>query len=433
MIRAIVFDTTTPFRTKTPPLTKGGPGGVAPSASIPGFAEVPPDSRLAGLTLVRRAVLSAWRAGASEAVIVARDAEAAARWSASEQKLPIPVQVITPDQPLPDAGADDTLLIQAAQIHTSVAGLEALVQAAADLPRGMALADAGQTLPALARGMATASAADLAAAIARPESRSVALPAGSVRALDSLATLRVVDRDMYRGLTSISDGYIDRVFNRHISGWFTRRIINLPVTPNGVTWLHFSLGMLGAWLFWQGQTWQVVLGAFLFQLSVALDCSDGEVARLKFQFSKFGSWLDVVTDNIVTIAVFVAVARSVYVRYGTHLGLTLGALMVTGVLMCIVVVFTMAKLQERRRPGEASTLSVTNRLSSSDQGKAEKQTSLVDAVINEATSRDFSVLVVACALTGRLDWFAWLAAIGSHVFWVVFAAIQWSMLRRSNG
>jgi phosphatidylglycerophosphate synthase len=395
----------------------------------PAPTEVPPDARLAGLTLVRRAVLTAWRAGASEALIVARDAEAAARWSASEQKLPVPVRVITPDQPLPTAGPEDLALIQAAQIHTSTAGLEALVQAAADLRPGEALAAEGFPLPAVVRALSVERASDLRAIAARP----AALPAGSVRALDSMETLRRVDRDMYRGLTSISDGYIDRVFNRHISGWFTRRIINLPVTPNGVTWLHFSLGMLGAWLFWQGQPWQVVLGAVLFQLSVALDCSDGEVARLKFQFSKFGSWLDVITDNIVTIAVFVAVARSVYVRYGVTLGLTLGALMVTGVLMCVLVVFSMAKLQERRRPGEASTLSVTNRLSSSDQGKNEKQTSLVEAVINEATSRDFSVLVVACALTGRLDWFAWLAAIGSHVFWIVFAAVQWSMLRRTNG
>lgn len=424
MIRAIVFDTTT----VAPPLTKGGSGGVS-STVAPAPTEVSPDARLAGLTLVRRAVLTAWRAGASEAVVVARDAEAAARWSASEQKLPIPVRVITPDQSLPTAGPEDLALIQAAQIHTSTAGLEALVQSAADLRPGEALVAEGFPLPAVVRALSVERVSDLRAIAARP----AALPAGSVRALDSMETLRRVDRDMYRGLTSISDGYIDRVFNRHISGWFTRRIINLPVTPNGVTWLHFSLGMLGAWLFWQGQPWQVVLGAVLFQLSVALDCSDGEVARLKFQFSKFGSWLDVITDNIVTIAVFVAVARSVYVRYGVTLGLTLGALMVTGVLMCVLVVFSMAKLQERRRPGEASTLSVTNRLSSSDQGKNEKQTSLVEAVINEATSRDFSVLVVACALTGRLDWFAWLAAIGSHVFWIVFAAVQWSMLRRTNG
>jgi len=374
-------------------------------------------------------VLTAWRAGATEAVIVARDVEAAARWSASEQKLPVPVRAITPDQPLAAGGPEDLTLIQVAQTHTSTAGLEALLQAANDLRPGEALVAEGFAFPVVVRAASVDRAAELLALSARP----VALPVGAVRVIDSLDTLRVVDRDMYRGLTSISDGYIDRVFNRHISGWCTRRIINLPITPNGVTWFHFSLGMLGAWLFWQGQTWQVVLGAVLFQLSVALDCSDGEVARLKFQFSKFGSWLDVVTDNIVTIAVFVAVARSVYVRYGTSLGLTLGALMVTGVLMCIAVVFGMAKLQERRRPGEASTLSVTNRLSSTDQGKVAKQSTLVEAVINEATSRDFSVLVVACALTGRLEWFAWLAAIGSHVFWIVFAAIQWSMLRRTNG
>jgi hypothetical protein len=75
---------------------------------------------------------------------------------------------------------------------------------------------------------------------------------------------------------------------------------------------------------------------------------------------------------------------------------------------------------------------VTNRLSSNDQGKAQKQETVVDRVINEATSRDFSVLVVACAILGRLDWFAWLAGIGSHVFWIAFGAIQWSMLRVRN-
>jgi hypothetical protein len=130
--------------------------------------------------------------------------------------------------------------------------------------------------------------------------------------------------------------------------------------------------------------------------------------------------------------VFVAVAKSVYVRYGLQLGLTLGTMMVTGVLMCIAVVFAMAKLLEKHQPGEASTLSVTNRLSSNDQATTQKQATVVDRVINEATSRDFSVLVVACALVGRLDWFAWLAAVGSHVFWITFGAIQWSMLRVRN-
>jgi phosphatidylglycerophosphate synthase len=254
---------------------------------------------------------------------------------------------------------------------------------------------------------------------------------GEYRRIDSQEALRGADRAMYVGLTSISDGWVDRVFNRHISGWFTRRIINLPITPNGVTWFHFSLGLLAAALFWQGEYWQHALGAVLFQLSVALDCSDGEVARLKFQFSAFGSRLDVITDNIVTVAVFAAIAKAAAVHLGLPTALMLGALMVTGVLMSVLVVFSLAKMLERRRPGEVSSLAVTNRLSSNDQRSA-AQSTLVDKVINEATSRDFSVLVVAFALINHLEWFAWLAGIGSHVFWIVFGLVQLSMLRAPN-
>lgn len=410
MIRTVVFDTDAPF------LEHGAPSQVDPTA------------RLAGLSLVRRAILTAWRAGAQEAIVVTHDSAAADHWQRSEQGLPIPVRAVTDERLRALVEADDVLIVQAAQVHAPTACLERLLRGAQETGRPIR-SEGDPAVPAVLRG-ADVPPGDLAAVLRSADRLSST--ASPPRRLDTPETLRQVDRDMYRGLTSISDGYIDRVFNRHISGWFTRRIINYPITPNHVTYFHFSLGLLGAWLFWQGAYWQCVLGALLFQLSVALDCSDGEVARLKFQFSKFGSWLDVVTDNLVTLAVFVAVARSVYVRYGLQLGLTLGAMMVTGVLMCIAVVFTMAKLLEKHQPGEASSLSVTNRLSSNDQGKLQKQETAVDKVINEATSRDFSVLVVACALAGRLDWFAWLAAVGSHVFWIVFGAVQWSMLRVRN-
>jgi phosphatidylglycerophosphate synthase len=410
VIVALVFDTDAPF-------------------AHPGTASsVEPGARLAGLSLVRRAILTAWRAGAQEAVVVAQSQEAAARWARSEQGLPIPVTAVRQEALSGTTNVGDLILVQAAQVHTSVATLAKLIRHTQETGRAVRFTDAVPVaLPA-----ADVDPANLAQYLHSAAIDQLPLEGATVHRLDNAETLRRVDRDMYRGLASISDGYIDRVFNRHISGWFTRQVINYPITPNQITWFHLSLGLLGAWQFWQGTYWQCVLGAVLFQLSAALDCSDGEVARLKFQFSKFGSWLDVAADNIVNLAVFVAVAKAVYVRYGLQLGLTVGALMVTGVLMCIAVVFTMAKLLEQRRPGEASSLAVTNRLSSNDQGKLQKKETVVDKIINEATSRDFSVLVVACALTGRLDWFAWLAAVGSHVFWIAFGAVQWSMLRVRN-
>jgi phosphatidylglycerophosphate synthase len=433
-MHALVFDTDAPFR----------PEGAAPSP-------VSPEARIAGLTLLQRAVFLAWRAGAQRISVFIHDPEVASRWK-SRRQPPVPVTVLTPDGLL-SFESDRPVLVLAAQVLPRAALLERLVEeyesaggaVAATLtseacggplivPPGYLDETGEASQPPSAGTPECLNARTPLEAQVRQAQRAASLlmaRPGDYRRIDSQQALRDADRSLYVGLTSVTDGWVDRVFNRHISGWFTRRIINLPITPNGVTWFHFSLGLLAAALFWQGEYWQHALGAVLFQLSVALDCSDGEVARLKFQFSPFGSRLDVITDNIVTVAVFAAIAKAAAVHLGLPTALLLGALMVTGVLMSVLIVFSLAKMLERRRPGEVSSLAVTNRLSSNDQGLA-AQSTLVDKVINEATSRDFSVLVVAFALINHLEWFAWLAGIGSHVFWIVFGLVQLSMLRAPN-
>jgi hypothetical protein len=140
----------------------------------------------------------------------------------------------------------------------------------------------------------------------------------------------------------------------------------------------------------------------------------------------------------------------------------LGALAVTGVLMCLLVIYTSARAQSRQGPRGARRLAATTRLSAEGvqvfrcsgveegapqhrhpqsgypirtpehRGEAASDRSLVDRVINEATSRDFTVLVVACALLGRLEWVAWAAAVGSHLFWLLFAALQLSLYRTAD-
>jgi phosphatidylglycerophosphate synthase len=440
LIHALVFDTDTPSRA---------------DAAVP--SPIPAGSRLAGLTLLRRAVLMAWRAGACTATVVVAHPDDAPRWSASEMSLPIPVTVLPDAAPLPDWEEEDQVLVLCAQVLAAPALLERLVKdssaaagsvtavvtsAAVSGPAVLAardLRESGRGRQGLAVTVeppqedapAPRISGTVRQVVRSPRCAVALAGVGDYRHLCTKADIADADRRMYEGLTSITDGYIDRVFNRHISRWFTRRIINLPITPNQVTWLHFSLGLIAAALFWQPHYWQHALGALLFQLSVALDCSDGEVARLKYQFSKFGSWLDVATDNVVTVAVFAAVARTAAARLGLPLAATLGGLSVTGVLMCVGVIFTMATLQKRYRPGEASSLAATNRLSGDSQA-VPTQVTLVDRVINEATSRDFSVIVVGCALLGRLEWMAWLAGIGSHVFWMLFAAIQLCMIRTAN-
>ena len=49
------------------------------------------------------------------------------------------------------------------------------------------------------------------------------------------------------------------------------------------------------------------------------------------------------------------------------------------------------------------------------------------------TSRDYSLLVLLCAIAGKLAWFLWAAAIGAQVFWVMLLSLLWKAgrLRRS--
>ena len=46
-------------------------------------------------------------------------------------------------------------------------------------------------------------------------------------------------------------------------------------------------------------------------------------------------------------------------------------------------------------------------------------------LIDTATNRDFSLLVVLLALIGKLDLFLWMAGIGVHLFWITALCSQW--------
>ena len=115
------------------------------------------------------------------------------------------------------------------------------------------------------------------------------------------------EKILLQRLTKPTDGWVSRYVNRPISTRISRWLVRTPVTPNMVTLVTFLSGLLGAWFVLDGTYWTVLLGAFLFQVSSVLDGCDGEVAVLTFSESKYGSWLDTITDNLTYLAFFSAV------------------------------------------------------------------------------------------------------------------------------
>jgi phosphatidylglycerophosphate synthase len=105
-----------------------------------------------------------------------------------------------------------------------------------------------------------------------------------------------------------NDGFYSVFFLRKISKLFTWLAVRLKMTPNQVTLISFAIGLFSAYEFSKGNFWGIFAGAVLLQLSIIIDCVDGELARYTRQFSQLGAWLDAITDRIKEYLVFFALA-----------------------------------------------------------------------------------------------------------------------------
>jgi phosphatidylserine synthase len=125
-----------------------------------------------------------------------------------------------------------------------------------------------------------------------------------------------------------NDGFFSVYVLRRFSKLLTWVAVKIGATPNQVTIASFAIGLYAAFLFAQGDFWSILIGAVLLQVSIIVDCVDGELARYTRKFSELGAWLDAITDRVKEYAVFLGLAYGAYVQNGENLWL-LAALLMT--------------------------------------------------------------------------------------------------------
>lgn len=228
-----------------------------------------------------------------------------------------------------------------------------------------------------------------------------------VRRLGPTVSTTAVEKELLASLANPQDGFLDCYLNRPLSRWLTLRLANLPLCANHVTVFSITVGLVAAVFFAFGGYLSPLLGAFVLQIAAVLDCCDGELARLRFEESQLGYWLDIAGDTLVHIAVFVGIAWGVAATGHGTLPLLAGALLVAGV----VPSFTLVTYAERH--------DVARRASALWEGRT------IARMLMVLTNRDFSVLILFFALLGALHWFLWGAALGVHVFWLTLLWLLW--------
>jgi phosphatidylglycerophosphate synthase len=213
-----------------------------------------------------------------------------------------------------------------------------------------------------------------------------------------------VERAMLAALRSPDDGpVLDRYLNRTVSALLTRGALRSRVTPNQVTAASLLTGLTGAWLLGGGGNSRSLWGLILFQLSVILDHVDGEVARVKIQFSRLGKWLDNFSDHAVDLAVIVFLTWRVAAGQAAGDFIMLGLAAGLGVTGAFLVVFGWTMSGRPREVRKTATARLLAR------------------ILATLANRDgFSLALWVTLLLGRAEWFVWVLALGANAYWVAW-------------
>jgi len=367
----------------------------------PGASSPPPGTVIAGLPLVRRIVLAAQRAGFERILIHPR--------ACSEPQLLVGTTAALLDADTP-VGPRARLVLMPVNVLPQARWLRALREMPLD-PETLAV-DSSLTAVVESAGIdevlrsagRAAGAEDLIAALSPRLARSTEAgdPAGRFT-LGSAAGARAAEDWLLRSLIKDTEGFMSRHVERRISLALTRRLVGTRITPNEMTLVSLTIGLLGAPFFLSAEPLQQLVGSLLFLTHSILDGCDGELARLKFQESPTGARLDFWGDNLVHVAVFGCMAAGWSMADASLWPWLLGALAITGTAASAYLV--------AHRDGGAAAAGPPGRLA--------------DAVAN----RDFIYLVLVLACFGRAHWFLVPVALGTPIFMML---VRWGAGRRRS-
>ena len=348
----------------------------------------PRDPTIAGVPLVVRTILVLERAGIELVTVVGQTPPVDAR-------IRVPVTAA----PALSAAADDALRLVVGPGAVIDGALVRDVQARARPTHLLAVEHRGARV-----WVAPGPLISLNGGVPAPPRAGVLLPA--------TAPAGVLERALLRGLENAHDGYLDRILYRRLSRPLTRLLLRTSLSPNVVTLVGIAIGIVGGLALGAAIVAGVATGVAGLVISGVLDCSDGELARLRFAESRLGHWLDMAGDTVVHLAVLGGLARRL-VHGAAVPSWPVFAVLALGVAGAFAVISWSEVAEDRRRRA----------------GGWENR--VLDGVLGPLSTRDWYVFVVPFALAGRLDWLVFGAAIGAHVFWVAALVLLVRALRRA--
>jgi phosphatidylglycerophosphate synthase len=212
----------------------------------------------------------------------------------------------------------------------------------------------------------------------------------------------------------VLDG-IHTSFNRRLCRPYVRLLSHTSVTPNAVTFGGVIVSIVSAVAFAHGGYLYSVLGGLLFYIAGLFDEMDGMLARIKFAESPIGTWLEGFADGLSYLLLFGGITIGLHHQYGRPATLT-GILLLVGTILALVT----TSLQRRR----ATTADRPNEyLGRMYQLLDKDSTNWISRVVRQLQAfvrRGILVYYVFIfALIGALPLLLFFATLGAHLTWIL--------------
>jgi phosphatidylglycerophosphate synthase len=107
-----------------------------------------------------------------------------------------------------------------------------------------------------------------------------------------------------REVEEIFDLYI----YRPLAFLIVRAVYKTKITPNNITFIAILMGLTAGYFYSLGKPVYFKAGALFYLAFNILDCSDGQLARLKKNGNHIGRLIDGIGDYIATLAVYIGIA-----------------------------------------------------------------------------------------------------------------------------
>lgn len=207
--------------------------------------------------------------------------------------------------------------------------------------------------------------------------------------------------------TSVIEKHSAFRLNRLLSVPLSSFLLRTLITPNQITLLSLTLGILAGLAFSRGTYLSGLVGALCYQVAIVLDNCDGEIARAKNMRSALGAWLDIVADFFTDVSLFLGIGFGVLAARPDQPVLLFMFLCLSGGVLHLALVIW----EKLRGFGPAV-------FHSADATNQPAKISWILNTFDALREGEASWFVVAFAVTGKVEWLLWFGGIYMQILWI---------------